>query len=329
MYRRAFLAGLSACLASRPLAAQPPTDGRQLRIGVLTMRRPEDSSPQQAALIAGLREHGYIDGRNVVIDLPDVRGREGLLPDAVAGLVRRRADVILIVGPAPLEAARKATKSIPLVMVASSADPVADGVAASLARPGGNITGLAYAEPDRFKKQIELLQEAAPRVRRLTVLWDFDLEVFRRSWAAPLADAGRVLGIHVLDPMRVQDATELPAAFAAMKQQADAFLVASGSLLLPERRRVADLALQHRLPGIGAFRQFPQAGLLMSYGPDLVDINRRAGRFVDRILKGTPPGELAIELPSKFDLAINLATARTLGLAIPQPLLLRATEVIQ
>ena len=162
MYRRAFLAGLSACLASRPLAAQPRTDGKQLRIGVLTMRRPEDSSPQQAALIAGLREHGYIDGRNVVIDLPDVRGHEDLLPDAVAGLVRRRADVILIVGPAPLEAARKATKSIPLVMVASSADPVADGVAASLARPGGNITGLAYAEPDRFKKQIELLQVAAP-----------------------------------------------------------------------------------------------------------------------------------------------------------------------
>jgi putative ABC transport system substrate-binding protein len=214
-------------------------------------------------------------------------------------------------------------------MVASSADPVADGVAASLARPGGNITGLAYAEPDRFKKQIELLQEAAPRIRRLTVLWDFDLDVFRRSWAAPLADAGRVLGVQVLDPMRVQDATELPAAFAAMKQQADAFLVASGSLLLPECRRVADLALQHRLPGIGAFRQFPHAGLLMSYGPDLVDINRRAGRFVDRILKGTPPGELAIELPSKFDLAINLATARTLGLAIPQPLRLRATEVIQ
>ncbi len=223
MYRRAFLAGLCACLASRPLAAQPRTDGKQLRIGVLTMRRPEDSSPQQAALIAGLREHGYIDGRNVVIDLPDVRGHEDLLPDAVAGLVRRRADVILIVGPAPLEAARKATKSIPLVMVASSADPVADGVAASLARPGGNITGLAYAEPDRFKKQIELLQVAAPRVRRLTVLWDFHLEEFRRSWAAPLADAGRVLGVHVLDPMRVQDATELPAAFAAMKQQATRF----------------------------------------------------------------------------------------------------------
>jgi putative ABC transport system substrate-binding protein len=215
-------------------------------------------------------------------------------------------------------------------MVASSADPVAEGVARSLARPGGNITGLTYAEPDRFKKQLELLKSAVTRVTRVTVLWDFDVQHYRRYWDAPLTEAGRVLGLTIQEPVRVRDARELPAAFALMKQrQAEAVLVASSGPIFPARAQAGELALQHRLPTIAAFKEYPHAGLLMSYGPDLADINRRAAVYVDRILKGAKPGELPIELPNKFDLVINLKTAKALGLTIPKELLLRADEVIQ
>ncbi len=278
----------------------------------------------------GLREGGYVEGRNLVIEYPDSLGREDRLPELAANLVRSQVQAILIIGPAPLTAARNATKTIPLIMVASSSDPVAEGVAASLARPGGNITGLTYAEPDRFKKQLELLKSAAIQIGRVAVLWDFDLDTFRRYWEAPLADAGRVLGLNIQEPVRVRDARELPEAFALMKQRrADAILVASGGSLLPARKRVGDLALQYRMPAIAAFKEFPQAGLLMSYGPDLPDINRRAGGYVDKILKGDKPGDLPIELPSRFELAINLKTATALALTIPQALLVRADEVIR
>jgi putative ABC transport system substrate-binding protein len=277
----------------------------------------------------GLRDFGYVDGQNLVVEYPDALGREDRFPELAAGLVRNKVDVILIIGPAPLAAARKATRTIPLVMVASSSDPVAEGVAASLARPGGNVTGLTYAETDRFKKQLELLKAAAPRAARVGVLWDFDLDVFRRFWATPLADAGRILGLEILDPVRVGNAQELPSAFAQITQrQAEAILVASGGLLLPARATVAELAVRHELPAIAAYKEFPQAGLLMSYGPDFPDINRRAAGYVDRILKGAKPGDLPIELPSKHELVINMRTAKSLKLAIPQSLILRANEVI-
>jgi putative ABC transport system substrate-binding protein len=215
-------------------------------------------------------------------------------------------------------------------MVASSSDPVAEGVALSLSRPGGNITGLTYAEPDRFKKQLEILKSAAGTVTRVAVLWDFDVGIYRRYWEAPLTDAGRILGLKIQEPARVREAHELPAAFAMMKQrQVEAILVASGGVLFPARAQVGELALQHRLPAIAAFKEFPKAGLLVSYGPDLPDINRRAAGYVDRILNGANPGDLPIELPNKFELAINLKTANALGLAVPQSLLLRADEVIQ
>jgi putative ABC transport system substrate-binding protein len=281
--------------------------------------------------VQGLRDLGYVEGRNLVIEYPDAREREDRLPELAADLVRSRVDVILVIGPAALGPARKATKTIPLVMIAGSSDPVAEGVAQSLARPGGNITGLTYAvSSERFGKQLEFLKSAAGRVARVAVLWDFDLEIFRRFWAAPLADAGRILGMEVQDPVLVRDAHELPAAFTRMKQQrANAFLVASSGPLFPARAQVAELALQDRLPAITAFKEFPQVGLLMSYGPDFPDINRRAAGYVDRILKGAKPGDLPIELPTKYELVINLRTAKALGLTIPQTLLLRADEVIQ
>jgi len=330
MDRRTFLSGVAIGVLATPLAAQAPPPGKSARIGILGLRPPGDSNPINKALMQGLRERGYVEGQNLVIEYPDALGREDRLPELVADLVRKQVDVILIIGPAPLEAARKATKIIPLVMVASSADPVAEGVAVSLARPGGNITGLTYAESDRFKKQLELLKSAAVRVTRVAVLWDFDLKTYRQYWEAPLTDAGRILGLNIQEPVRVRDAQELPAAFVLMKdRQADAVLVAAGGPLFQARAQVGELALQHRLPAIAAFKEYPQTGLLMSYGPDISDINRRAAGYVDKIIKGAKPGDLPIELPNKFELAINLKTAKALGLTIPQSLLLRADQVIK
>ena len=326
MDRRGLLVGMAMGVVAMRLAAQAPPMGKTARIGILALRSP----PLTDALKLGLRELGYVEGENVLIEYPDAHGREDRLPQLAADLVRNRVDVILIIGPAPLEAARKATKTIPLVMVASSSDPVAEGVAISLARPGGNVTGLTYAEPDRFKKQLELLKSAAVRIANLAVLWDFDLESYHRYWKMPLIDAGRILGLSIQEPVRVRGADELPAAFTRLKQRrADAILVASGGTLLPARTQVGELALQHRLPAIAAYKEFPQAGLLMSYGPDFPDINRRAAGYVDRILKGAKPRDLPIELPNKFELAINLKTAKALGLTVPQSLLVRADQVIQ
>jgi len=324
MNRRAFLTTTFGVVAA-PAFAQV---GRPARIGILSVRAPDWSIALNAALLEGLRGLGYVDGRNVVIDYPDAQGREDRLPGMAADFVRKGVDVIVVVGPAPLPAARAATREIPIVMVAGSADPVREGIAASLARPGGNVTGLTYAEPDRFKKQLELLKAMVRRLTRVCVLWDFDTATYEPDWRGPLSEAARILDVSVQEPVHVGSVDELPRAFETMKQRGtDAFIVASGSFLLPARARVAELATQARLPGIAAFKQFPEAGLLMSYGPDIVEINRRAGGYVDRILKGAKPGDLPIELPSKFDLAINLRTAQALGLAVDQSLRLRATEL--
>lgn len=327
MNRRTVLAGALAAMGGR-VAAQPVRAGTPPRIGILSVRAPDWSLALNAALLDGLRELGYVDGRNVVIDYPDAQGREDRLPGIAADLVRKGVDVIVVIGPAPLPAAREATTIIPIVMVAGSADPVREGIAASLARPGGNVTGLTYAEPDRFKKQLELLKAMVRRVARVCVLWDFDTATYARDWQAPLSDAARILGIALQEPIHVAKADDLPHAFATMRQRRiDAFLVAAGSFLLPARAQVAELALEAKLPGIAAFRLFPEAGLLMSYGPDLGDIQRRAAGYIDRILKGTKPGDLAIQLPSKFDLAINLRTAQALALTVDPSLQLRATDL--
>jgi len=329
--RRTFVGACAAgpALLAPRVVAQPAA-GKVVRVGVLSLRPPDRGSAMNLALMQGLRDRGYVEGRNLEIAYPDAQGSQDRL-DALAGeFARRGVDVILVVGPAGLGSARNATTSIPIVMVASSVDPVAEGIAASLSRPGGNVTGLTYAEPDRFKKQLELLKGTAGRVTRLALLWDFELETYRRDWEVPLASAGRALGIEILAPVVVRTADELPGAFAALRQRkADAVQVAAGgSTLFGSRDKVAALALEHRMAGVAAFKEFPQAGLLMSYGPDLADINRRAGGFVDRIVKGGKPGEIAIELPSKFDFVINQKTAKALGIVVPQPVLMRATDVI-
>jgi putative ABC transport system substrate-binding protein len=325
MQRRALVLGAMGALSGAAFA-QPANPARPLRVGVLSLR-PRDH-PVNNALFEGLRDAGYEEGRNLTIDYPDTQEREDRLPAVASDLVRRPVDVILVIGPAPLSAARDATSTIPIVMVASSADPVREGFAKSLARPGGNVTGLTYAEPDRFKKQLEVLKSVAPAVVRVGVLWDFDLAAYRRDWEQPLSDAARLLRLIVLEPIRVEDAERLPAAIEALKRQkADAIVVASGAFMFAARHKLAELALRAKLPGIAAFKEFPEAGLLVSYGPDIAAINRRAAYYVDRIAKGARPADLPIELPNKFDLAINVKTAAALGLAVDPSLLLRATDV--
>lgn len=324
MDRRVFLTCVTALTVEA--VAQPAAVGRSAHIGILSLRESGRSTPFNAALLDGLRDHGYVDGGNAVVEFPDAQGSEDRLRDIAAEFVRKRVDVILVIGPAPLPFARMATRDIPIVMVASSADPVREGVAASLARPGGNVTGLTYAEPDRFRKQLELLKAMVRRVKRVCALWDFDTAAYERDWRAPLGDAGRILDVTIQEPVRVSDVGDLPRAFETMRQrQIDAFIVATGGFIMGARARLAELATQAKLPGIAAFKEFPEAGLLMSYGPDLADINRRAGAYVDRILKGARAGDLPIELPNKFDLAINLRTAGSLGLTVDTSLQLRAT----
>ena len=334
MDRRTFLSGAFLCLLATPLAAQAPAPatGKAARIGLLLFSSfPVAADPPFDAFMQGLRDLGYVEGQNLVMVGRSARGHAERLPALAAELVQSQVDVIVVFGPQPLQAARNATKTLPLVMIASSSDPVAEGVARSLARPDGNITGLTYAvSSDRFGKQLELLKAAVGEIARVAVLWDLDLDIFRRFWAAPLADAARLLRCEVQDPIRVTDAQGLPAALALMKQQrADAVLVATGGPLNAARWRVGELAIQYRLPTIAAFKAFPHAGLLMSYGPDLPDIHRRAASYVDRILKGARPGELPIELPTKYELVINLKTAKALALTVPQSLLSRADELIQ
>ena len=213
MDRRTFISGITVGALAAPLAAQVAPARKISRIGTLSAR----SGPADALtspFVQGMRDLGYVEGQNLVIERRDADGHSERLPALAGELVRSRVDLIVVFGPAPLEPARKATSTIPIVMAASSSDPVAEGFAASLGRPGGNVTGLTYAEPDRFGKQLEYLKTAARKISRVAVLWDLDPKIYERFWAAPLAEAARRLGIEVPEPVLVADTQALPAAFA-------------------------------------------------------------------------------------------------------------------
>jgi putative ABC transport system substrate-binding protein len=277
-----------------------------------------------------MTELGYTPGRNLVVEYRFAEGQLDRLPGLAAELVGLPVDLLVVAGPSPLQAARAATKTMPIVMLAGSSDPVGEGVAVSLARPGGNITGLTYAvSPERFGKQLELLKEASPHVSRVAVWWDQQMSLFHQSWAAPLRAAAQRLGLEVLDPIQVLDPAGVDGAFVAMRRQrADALLVAIAGPTNRYRSRVAKAAIENRLPTMAAMRDFAVDGGLLSYGPNFSEMYRRGATFVDKILQGVKPGDLPIELPSKYELVINLSTAKALGLSISQSLLLRADQVI-
>ena len=297
------------------------------RIGFLAW---DAASCRSEAFMTGLRELGHVEGRNVVIDCHHAGGRHDGLAPAAAESVRRRPDVIVAITHDYAEAARRVTQDIPIVMIVGG-DPVAAGLVASLARPGGNITGVGHFSPELNAKRLELLKEVSPRIKRVAVL------VFSPDKTSDLgrfnlrdtAQAAKALGLE-LRVVEVDDGKKLNRAFdEIVAARADAVYVLPNRLFAVQMQRIADLAMLHRLPTIHFYEKFPEVGGLMAYGVDFQAVHRRAAVYVDKILKGANPAELPIEQATRFELVINLETARALGITIPPELLLRADEVIR
>jgi ABC-type uncharacterized transport system substrate-binding protein len=316
-------------LLATPLATDAQQATKVYRIGLLRSGSPTSDKHLLEAFRQGLRELDYVEGQNLVIEDRYAEGRDERLPDLATELVRLQVDVIVAGGSNAIRAAQDATRTIPIVM-AGTGDPVGRGFIASLAHPGGNITGLSALSAELPGKRLELLKEMVPQSTRIAVLISAarpdDASVMRN-----LTVAATALGLH-LHVVELRQADELDSAFAAMTQaRADALLVIDDSQLLNRQRArvVANLAAQHRLPEMHGWREYVDAGLLMSYGPSQLDMQRRTAVYVAKILKGAKPADLAVEQPTKFELVINLKTAQALGITIPPALLMLADEVIQ
>src|SRR5215831_5232228 len=278
----------------------------------------------------GLREIGYVEGQNIAFDYRYTGGKSDRLPEFAAELVRLKVDIILVaVGPIPIQAAKNATKTIPIVMVGSPSDPVEAGLVESLARPGGNVTGLTNLSRELGGKRLELLKEAVPKLARVAVFYDPAVRHNLLEVKEVLPVAARALGLTV-QSWEVRDANGFDRVFAALsKQRPDGLYVPAGGPLLADGKRIASFALKSRLPSTYNNREAVDAGGLMSYGADIADTYRRVAYYVDKILKGAKPADLPVEQPTKFELVINLNTAKQIGLTIPQSLLYRADKVIK
>jgi len=285
--------------------------------------------PVEQEFLDGLHDHGYVEGRNVVIEVRSAGGRPERFAELATELVRLPVDVLLVgVCGAPLDAARSATQTIPIVVATCNDDLVKTGIVNSLARPGGNVTGLSKLTPELAAKRLELLKETAPALSHVAVLWNPGYSDSKADWRETRA-AARRLGV-TLHPVEFRRPEDLEAAFATIKSEhVDALITFSDTLTYVNAKRVAELAAASRLPALYAFREVPDAGGLMSYGPNIRAMWRRAAAYVVKILQGAKAGDLPIEQPTKFEFVINLKTAKALGLTIPQSLLLRADDVIQ
>jgi putative ABC transport system substrate-binding protein len=328
MDRRTFIAGtLALGLLAAPFAAEAQQAGRVARIGYLSSGTATANALLHKAFIEGLREHGWTDGQNIAIEYRwDMTGGSAL--DALADdLARLETDLIVVSGAPAALAAQQATTTMPIVMVGVS-DPVTLGLVPSLARPGGNITGLTTVNIELAGKRVGLLKELIPKVSRVAILWDEanpTAEFNVKETEAAAASVGLTPQVFA-----VRGPNEFSRAFSAMsKEHVGALLVGPSPLFFGQRRRLADLAVEHRLPTVFTLGEYTQAGGLVAYGPHYPDLFRRAASFVDRILKGAKPAELPVEQPTKFELIINLKTAKALGLTIPPSVLARADDVIQ
>jgi putative ABC transport system substrate-binding protein len=324
MNRRVFLGVVagSLWLPVRLVAAQEP--GRVYRVGILS---PGSPSTGLAAFGPAIRRMGWVPGQNLILEQRYAHGDLARLPALAAELVRLKVDVILVSSVA-IPAARAATRTIPTVMTFAVDDPVEEGWVASLARPGGNLTGVTLHAPELTGKRLELLRVVLPGMRRVGILaWP---RVGGLGQVRVAEAAARALGLQS-DVVEVQEPSRYGEALAALKRAgADSLLVLSSSTFFAERRRIADLAIEHRLPLVAPFREVAEAGGLMAYGPNIVELwGQRVPVYVNRILKGAPPGELPIEQPTKYELIVNLKTAKALGLRVPQSFLLRADQVIE
>ena len=312
-----------------PLAVRAQQAAKVPRIGYLAGDRA--ASPHLIeAFRQGLRDLGYVEGSNVLIEYRDAEGKFERLPALAAELVALKIDVIVAGGTPLILAAKQATRTLPIVFAAAS-DPVTDGLVTSLARPGGNVTGLSNIAPDLVGKRLELLKQAVPGVNRVAILWQpgGTGERTEQDMRKGAEAAARALGVR-LQFFEARGPADFDRAFSDMtRERAGALTSLGGSMFFSERRRLVDLAAKNRLPALYQQREFVDAGGLMAYGANLADNFRRAATYVDKILKGTKPGDLPIEQPTKFELVINTKTAKALGLTIPPSLLQRADHVIQ
>jgi ABC-type uncharacterized transport system substrate-binding protein len=297
------------------------------RIGFLSGATPSTISSRVEAFRQGLRELGYSEGKNIMIEWRYAEGKPDRLPALAAELVHLKVDVIVSAAPAPTRSVKQATATIPIIMGFDD-DPVGSGFAASLARPGGNITGLSTLSPEISGKQLDLLKEIVPKLSRVGVLGD----VTRPGHPQALREinvAANAFGVQV-QYLEVREPKDVNTAFqAANKEHADALLVLQSAVLLNERKRITDLAVKSRLPAIYLTQEHVEDGGLMSYSPSVTDLFRRAAAYVDNILKGVKPADLPIEQPRKFELIINLKAAKEIGLTIPPNVLARADRVIR
>jgi putative ABC transport system substrate-binding protein len=327
MRRREFI-GLLGGAAALPFAAHAQQE-KNARIGLLSPFSRSATALWHEAFRQGLHNLGWIEGKNILIEYRYADGRAEILPELAADLVRLKVDVIVASISTDALAVRDATRTIPIVM-ASGGDPIASGLAESLARPGGNITGLSQLAPALGAKRLELLKESVPALFRIAVLWNprNPASSSTLSWNEMQGPA-RQLGVQ-LHSLEVQSSTEFDQAFeSATKAGAGALVITPDPLFAGNVKQIADRATKNRLPSIFHLREFAESGGLMSYGIDRSDQFRRAATYVDKILKGAQPADLPIEQPTKFELVINLKTAKALGLTVPVALLARADEVIE
>jgi ABC-type uncharacterized transport system substrate-binding protein len=320
-----FIVMLALHLFLAPLAAQAQGVGKGFRVGVLFPLAPGEPTVQ--AFQQRLQELGYVEGQNLALKVRGAEGQFERFPDLAAELVQLHVDVIVAVGPeAALRAARGATATIPIVMIARDYDPIARGYVAGLARPGGNITGLVQQRLELTAKQLELLKEALPTVTRVAVLWDEASADQRRAAEV----AARWSGVELQAVELRQPPDEFARAFAAAVQgQAEALLVLTSPIFWQQREHLLDLVTKSRLPTMFGIAEFARLGGLMGYDVNNIELWRHAADYVDKILKGAKPADLPVEQPTKFELVINLKTAKALGLTIPPHLLVLADEVIR
>ena len=324
--RRTFLTVLAGALLAAPLAAEAQTPGRVFKVGILSAVNPRTTTFTEA-MVQRLRELGYVEGQNLVIEFKSAEGDMTRLPALAAELVRLNVHIIVAPGPeVVLQAAKRATATAPIVIIAVDFDPIARGYIASLAKPGGNATGVVLRQIELTSKRIQFLKDALPTLTRVAVFWDtISADQWREAENTALGMGLRLQGVELRNPpYRLTDAFR-----AAARGRAEAVLLLMSPTLFPQRAQVAELGLKNQLPTICGISQYAHAGALMSYGASLDDMYRQGALYIDKILKGAKPVDLPVEQPMKFELVINLKTAKALGLTIPPSLLQRADQVIE
>jgi putative ABC transport system substrate-binding protein len=327
MDRRAFVSAAAGTLLVGVFPAHAQPANKVPRIGVLHPGTPASAPQSVEAFRQGLREHGYEEGKNIVVERRYTESRPERVAEVAAEFVRLKVDVIVTSLDVATAAVKQQTQTIPIVM-AISIDPVATGFVSSLARPGGNVTGLSTMSPELAAKRLELLREAVPGLSRVAIMWNTNVPGNLLEYKE-VADAARSMRLQ-LQSVEVSSVDDFERAFSALKTGgAEALIVAGSGLTSTNAGQIANLAMKHRLPSMVSSRDRVDAGGLIAYGPNLAELWRRAATYVDKILKGAKPGDLPVEQPTKFELIINLKTAKALGLTIPPSLLRRADEVIQ